>query len=373
MEQLLEWMEVIEDIRQQSKVRHSLKDILAIVLFATLANANTWEEMEDFAKGQEEYLRQYLELKNGIPSHDTLQRAMGMVRTEHLQQLQRKWQELLNSNEGERIKKIICIDGKTMCSNKRKDRKPNHIVTAWSREDGYCLGQKTVNEKSNEITAIPQVLDAIEIKGQVVTIDAMGTQTEIAAKIKERRADYILALKGNQKNLYEDVKLYFSDKEVCRKIKEDGNYMRTVEKARSQIEIREYYQTEDIKWLTQKKNWKGLKSIGMEEKTIQKDGKEIKEYRYYISSLKADIGIFSRGIRGHWAVESMHWQLDVTFKEDANHTLDKIAAQNQNVIRKWCISILKLLEINGKKMSMSRKRFNISMNPMKYLEEILSF
>ena len=123
-----------------------------------------------------------------------------------------------------------------------------------------------------------QVLDAIEIKGQVVTIDAMGTQTEIAAKIKERRADYVLALKGNQKTLYEDVKLYFSDKEVCRKIKEQGNYVRTIEKARSQIEIREYYQTEDIKWLSQKKNWKGLKSIGMEEKTIRKDGEEIKEY-----------------------------------------------------------------------------------------------
>lgn len=372
MEQLLQWMEVIEDIRQQSKVRHSLKDILAIVLFATLANADTWEEMEDFANGHEEYLHQYLELKNGIPSHDTIQRAMGMIRTEHLQQLQLKWQELLNSNEGERIKKIICIDGKTMCSNKRKDAKPNHIVSAWSREDGYCLGQKTVNQKSNEITAIPQVLDAIEIKGQVVTIDAMGTQTEIAAKIKERRADYVLALKGNQKTLYEDVKLYFSDKEVCRKIKEQGNYVRTIEKARSQIEIREYYQTEDIKWLSQKKNWKGLKSIGMEEKTICKDGEEIKEYRYYISSLKADIELFNRAVRGHWAVESMHWQLDVTFKEDANHTLDKIAAQNQNVIRKWCLSILKLLEINGKKMSMPRKRFNISMNPVKYLEKILS-
>lgn len=373
MEQLLQWMEIIEDSRQQAKVRHSLKDIIAIVLFATLANADTWEEIEDFAKGHEEYLRQYLELKNGIPSHDTIQRVMGMVRTEHLGQLQLKWQEMLNSNEGELIKKIICIDGKTMCSNKRKDVKPNHIVSAWSREDGYCLGQKTVNQKSNEITAIPQVLDAIEIKGQVVTIDAMGTQTEIAAKIKSRRADYVLSLKGNQKSLYEDVKLYFSDKEVCRKIKEQGNYVRTTEKARSQLEIREYYQTEDIKWLSQKKNWKGITSIGMEEKTIYRDGAELKEYRYYISSLKADIELFKRAVRGHWAIESMHWQLDVTFKEDANHTLDKIAAQNQNVIRKWCISILQLLEINGKKMSMARKRFNISMNPMKYLEEILSF
>ena len=332
MEQLLQWMEIIEDVRQQSKVRHSLKDIIVIVLFATLANADGWEEIEDFAKGQEAYLRKYLELKNGIPSHDTIQRAMGMIRTEQLQQLQLKWQELLNSNEGELIKKIICIDGKTMRSNRNGEKKANHIVSAWSREDGYCLGQKTVDAKSNEITAIPEVLDAIEIKGQVVTIDAMGTQTAIAEKIKERRADYVLALKGNQGTLYEDVK-----------------------------------------WLSQKKNWKGIKSIGMEEKTIQKKGKEEKEYRYYISSLKADVELFARAVRGHWAVESMHWQLDVTFREDANHTLDKIAAQNQNVIRKWCLSILKLLEIRGKKMSMQRKRFNIAMNPMKYLEEILSF
>ena len=373
MEQLLQWIEYIEDFRQQSKVKHNLKDIIVIVLFATISNANTWEEIEDFAKANEDYLRKYLELKNGIPSHDTIQRAMTMIRTEQLQQLQLRWQKLLNSNEGEVLKKIICIDGKTMRSNKSGDRKANHIVSAWSREDGYCLGQKTVYEKSNEITAIPKVLEVIEIKGQVVTIDAMGTQTEIVKKIKERRADYVLALKGNQGTLYEDVKLFMMDKKEKDKIKEKGNYYRTAEKAHGQIEIREYYQTEEIKWLTTKKEWKGLKSIGMEEKTIKKDGKEKKEYRYYISSLKADIELFSRAVRGHWAVESMHWQLDVTFKEDSNHTLDKIAAQNQNVIRKWSLSILKLLEIRGKKMSMQRKRFNISMNPIKYLEEILTF
>lgn len=373
MEQLLKWMEIIEDIRQQAKVRHSLKDILAIVLFATLANANTWEEIEDFAKSNEEYLRRYLELKNGIPSHDTIQRAMGMVRTEQLQKLQLKWQELLDSNEGELIKKIICIDGKTMRSNKKGKQKPNHIVSAWSREDGYCLGQKAVSEKSNEITAIPEVMEMVEIKGQVVTMDAMGTQTAIAEKIRERRADYVLALKGNQRNLYEDVKLFLMDEEEKEKIRRKGNYYKSVEKAHGQIEKREYYQTEETGWLSQKKEWKGLKSIGMEEKTIMKDGKEEKEYRYYISSLKEDIGLFSRAVRGHWAVESMHWQLDVTFREDANHTLDKTAAQNQNVIRKWCLSILKMLEIRGKKMSLQRKRFNIGMNPIKYIEEILAF
>lgn len=371
MEQLLEWMEIIEDIRQQKKVRHSIKDILIIVLFATLANADTWEEIADFALWNQDYLRQYIELKNGVPSHDTIQRVMGMVRPENLQQLQMKWQGFLDSNEGEKLKKIICVDGKTMRANKRKGSKPSHIVSAWSREDGYCLGQKAVDEKSNEITAIPKVLETIAIKGQVVTIDAMGTQTAIAETIRKRRADYVLAVKGNQGNLEKDIRLYFEDDSIRQGLKDSACYKKTKEKAHGQIETREYYQTEDIRWMDQKKQWKGLKSIGMEKKTIWKDGKEKVEYRHYISSLPLDINLFSRAVRGHWAVESMHWHLDVTFHEDANTTLDKTAAQNQNIIRKWCLSMLKLLEIRGKKMSLKRKRFNISFAPAQFIEELM--
>ncbi len=371
MEQLLEWMELIEDVRQHRKVRHSIKDILIIVLFATLANADTWEQIADFALWNEEYLRQYIELKNGVPSHDTIQRVMGMIRPENLQQLQRKWQELLDSNEGEKLKKIICVDGKTMRSNKREGTKPCHIVSAWSREDGYCLGQKAVEEKSNEITAIPKVLESIEIKGQVVTIDAMGTQTAIAETIRKRRADYVLAVKGNQGNLETDIRQYFEDQQICEELKKGSGYKKTTEKAHGQIEIREYYQTEETAWMYQKKQWKGLKSIGMEKKTIRKGETEKEEYRYYISSLCEDIELFSRAVRGHWAVESMHWHLDVTFKEDANTTLDKTAAQNQNIIRKWCLSMLKLIEIRGTKMSLRRKRFNISFAPAQFIEELM--
>ena len=371
MEQLLEWMEIIEDVRQHRKVRHSIKDILIIVLFATLANADTWEQIADFAQWNEEYLRKYIELKNGIPSHDTIQRVMGMIRPENLQQLQLKWQELLDSNEGEKLKKIICVDGKTMRSNKRKGSKPCHIVSAWSWEDGYCLGQKAVEEKSNEITAIPRVLESIEIKGQIVTIDAMGTQTAIAEIIQKRRADYVLAVKRNQGNLEADIRQYFEDAQICAELRNGSGYKKTAEKAHGQTEIREYDQTEDITWMDQKKQWKGLKSIGMEKKTIQKGETETEEYRYYISSLSEEIGLFSRAVRGHWAVESMHWHLDVTFKEDANTTLDKTAAQNQNIIRKWCLSMLKLIEIHGKKMSLRRKRFNISFAPAQFIEELM--
>lgn len=374
MNELLDFMDYIEDVRQEKKVRHKLKDIIVIVLFATLANVDDWVEMEFFAHYHQDYLRKYIELKNGIPSHDTLCRVFGMISPDVIQQLYQKWQELLNREEGEAIKRIICIDGKTMRANKRKDSRPNHIVSAWSREDGFCLGQKAVEEKSNEITAIPQVLEKIQIKGQVVTIDAMGTQTAIAEKIRSKRADYVLALKRNQGNLCEDVSLYLMEEEVKRKIREKGNYKRTVEKARSQIEIREYYQTEETGWLSQKKEWKGLKSIGMEEKTIRAEGKEEKkEYRYYISSLKTDVELFSRAVRGHWSVESMHWHLDVTFREDANTTLDKQASQNLNIIRKWSLSILKIIEIFRPNISIKKKRFVISMNPAEFLEQVLNF
>lgn len=372
MNELLEWMEYIEDNRQQTKVRHKLKDILVIILFATLANANDWVEMQLFAQTHQHYLKKYISLENGIPSHDTLSRVMGMLSTQTIQQLYQKWQDLLNRNEGETIKKIICIDGKTMRGNKTKHTNPNHIISAWCKEDGFCLGQKAVDEKTNEITAIPELLDHIQIKGHIITIDAMGTQKEIAQKLRSKRADYVLALKRNQGNLHEDVQLYMQDEETKKGIKGQGGYKRTIEKAHGQIEKREYYQTEDIKWLNQREEWKGLKSIGMEEKSIKReDGTEVKEYRYYISSLREDIETFSRAVRGHWSIESMHWHLDVTFREDANSTLDKQAAQNLNIIRKWSLSILKLVEIMKPKLSLKKKRFVIGLKPIEYIEQIL--
>lgn len=241
MEELLQWIEYIEDVRQERKVRHLLKDILVIVLFATLANVDDWVEIALFGEWNQEYLKKYIELKNGPPSHDTIRRVMGMISPEVLQQLYGKWQEMLNRNEGELLRRIICIDGKTMRGNKNGEGKPAHIVSAWSKEDGFCLGQKAVAEKSNEITAIPKLLDKLQIKGQIITIDAMGTQTAIAEKIRKHRADYVLALKGNQGTLHAEVEEYFSEKEFQRKIKENGNYKKTQEKAHSQIETREYY------------------------------------------------------------------------------------------------------------------------------------
>ena len=369
----LEWVAWM-DSRQQSKVRHKLKDILIIVLFATFADADDWVEIGMFAKIHEAYLRKYIALENGVPSHDTIQRAMAMMSPEFLQRIQAQFQETLNRENGEKLKKILSIDGKTMRGNKRNGEKPCHIVSAWNGEDGFCLGQTAVDEKSNEIKAIPVLLDHINIRKQVVTIDAMGTQVDIAKKIRKKHGDYVLALKKNHKCPYFEVEEYFKDEDFQKKIRESGGYYRKADKAHGREEIREYYQTDDTDWITQRAEWVGLKSIGMEKKTLKrKDGSVSVECRYFISSLKTDIALFSRAVRQHWSVEVMHWHLDVTFREDANHTIDKNSAQNLNIIRKFCLSVLKLVEIVHPRLSMKKKRFAIAHNTEKYLENVLNF
>lgn len=379
MKNLLYWLEAVEetqDTRQKGKVRHRVKDIVIINLLASLANANEWDEMEYFAKANEEYLHQYIKLENGVPSSDTIRRVMGMLDPWCIRELQNKWNELLSQGEGEKLKKVINIDGKTMRSNTRNGSKPAHIVSAWSETDGYCLGERAVEEKSNEITAIPLLLDQINIKNQVVTIDAMGTQTEIAKKIRQRHGDYVLAVKGNQPTLEQGITLYLQDMEFRKDIQNNHGYKRTVEKCHGQLEVREYYQTSEIGWLEGKSKWQGLKSIGMVEKTVTKGDRTVKERRYYISSLAEDIELFARAVREHWRIEIMHWHLDVTFREDANTTLDKNAAINQNIIRKWCLSILKMWDAHignrARQASLHVKRFMIGCHPGKILEEILN-
>jgi len=229
---------------------------------------------------------------------------MAMVPPEYLQGFQTQWNEMLNSGEGEKIKKILAIDGKTQCGNGDKNQKANHTVSAVD-ENGFCLGQKRVNEKSNEITAIPELIDGLNVKGHIITTDAMGTQTEIVKKIRQKRADYVLALKANQTSLHEDVKLFFDTQECLSAC----TYTKTVEKARGGIEKREYWQSDDVLWLPQRGKWAGLKSIAMTKNTIVKDGNETSETRYFISSLPLNITEIARAIRSHWMVESYHWHI----------------------------------------------------------------
>lgn len=360
----------IEDPRQFNKVKYPINEVVGMVLIASLGNANEWTEIEMFCKLHEKLLRKYFKLENGIPSHDTFQRVMGMIDPKVIQQLQIVWNEYISKSDGEGIKKILNIDGKTMRGSRTEYKKPLHIVSAWCDEDGICFGQKAVKEKENEIVAIPELLDTLQIKGYVVTIDAMGTQTKIAEKIIKKKADYVLAVKGNQETLHNDLIEYFNDADLKKEIIKNGNYKKTVEKAHGQIEIREYYQTKDIKWLSSKNKWKNLKSIGIVEKTIKKNNKENKEIRYYISSLAPEIDLFEKSVRGHWRIEIMHWHLDVTFKEDSNKTIEETANKNMNLIRKWALCILKLLDM-GRKMSLKLKRFSINCKPDDYISKIM--
>ena len=331
-----------------------------------LANAEGWNEIEIFAKYYEEELKELFELENGIPSHDTIERAFAMLAPDFLEYFQKRFVEMLNNDEGEKIKKILAIDGKTQCGNKTSSQKANHIVSAVD-ENGFCIGQELVDDKSNEITAIPDLLDNLNIKGHIITTDAMGTQRNIVKKIQRNRADYVLALKGNQNSLYDNVKTYFEDEEFLEK----SAYHKTLEKARGGIEKREYWQTEDVLWLSQKKDWVGLKSIAMTRNTITKNDKTTVETRYFISSLPVDAKEIARAIRGHWMVESYHHHLDVTFREDADRTIDKQAAYNLNILRKLALNMLKLIDINYKRASLKAKRYAISLDPVRFFAKIM--
>lgn len=374
MNNILQWLNGVIDLRQQKKVKHLMKDIIAIVFFAKIANADEWTQIYYFAVEKEEYLCKYLELPNGIPSHDTIQRVFAMVSSEFLKKYQIRWNELLNSNQGEKLKKIFSLDGKTQRGNSRGGQDPNHIVSCVD-ENGFCFSQERVADKSNEIKAIPILLEDLNVKGHIITTDAMGCQKDIAAAIVKKKADYVLALKGNHGNLHEDVKIYFSDTDFLNTC----GYTKTVEKARSCIEVREYWQTEDITWLHEKKDWSKLKSIAMTRNTIKKGDKTTVETRYFISSLgvsktgdgKETADEAARAIRGHWMVESYHHHLDVTFKEDANQTVDRDAALNLNIITKLAHNVLKILDVGLKNVSIKAKRFMACLSPEKYIDMIM--
>ena len=367
MKETLKYLDAVIDLRQEKKVRHLMKDIIAIVFLALLANADEWVTMEIFAKEHEDFLCEYLELPNGIPSHDTIERVFASVSPEFLTKFKNEWNEMLNSGEGEKIRKILAIDGKTERGNGNKTRKPNHIVGAVD-ENGISLSEKLVDEKTNEIKAVPELLDDLNIAGHIITTDAMSCQKEIVNKIRKKRADYVIALKGNQGTLHEDIELYFSDSELLKKF----DYFKTTEKARSGIEKREYWQTTDVSWLPQIRDWKGLRSIILTRNTIIKDGKETTNTRYFISSLPLDVQEAVRAIRRHWMVESYHWHLDVTFREDSNRTLEKQAAFNLSIMRRLALNVLKIVDLGKKMLSVRMKRFSIGTNPEKHLSAILS-
>lgn len=363
---------VLKDFRQENKVHHKLIDIIFIAVAAFIADCNTWIEVAIFAEEREEWLRGILELPYGIPSHDTFQRVFENLNAKEFAVYFVKWtQSIMAESKG----RIVAIDGKTV---KRSfdlplNKPAVHIVNAWTDQNKLVLGQVKTSEKSNEITAIPKLLDMLMLKGCIVTTDALGTQKDIVKKIRSKKGDYVLALKGNHPATYEEVKLYFEDnlKNNFKDINPDKIDMyETLEKGHGRIEKRYYYIISDIEWCSWRTEWEGLSSIGLTINEITIGEKKSIEYRYYINSIPLDAKLFAKAVRTHWGIESTHWLLDVMFKEDDSRVRVNNSTENMSLLRKMALNILRNEKITEKKMSLRLKRKKAIMN-VSFLEEIL--
>lgn len=349
MKHIVERLGELTDTRRQwGNLRHKLVDIVFIGLVSVVCGGTDFEHMEDTGYGKEEWFREHLELPNGIPDSDTFRRVFERLNPAELAKI---LQETVNA-EG----KTIAIDGKTICGSANEQHRAYHVVSAWVAENQITLGQLAVAEKSNEITAIPELLDTLDVSGSTVTIDAMGCQKQIAAKIIEKQADYVLGLKGNQSSLLEDTRLYF-EKEI------PLNSSQAKEKDHGRIEQRVYYLETRIDWLSQRPDWSGLNGIGMVKTTVTtlKTGEVSEERRYYLTSI-TDIDAFAQAVRKHWSIESqLHWRLDVIFREDNSRARKGNFPLNLNIIRKEALRLLNQADF-GKRVSARRKMSRAAMD-----------
>lgn len=379
------YAETVEDYRHQSYIRHPLASIIMIVFFAVLANANEWAEIEVFAKKKEKWLRQHLDLPNGIPTDDTYRIVVGNIDTGHFFQM--TVQLLIDTVNGildvsgmdgsVHEKSVLSVDGKVSCGSARKETaggkvKALQTLNVYSGDYGICLAQKFIEEKTNEIPAAQEILRLMDLEKTIVTADAMNCQKETAAVIADGKGDYVLALKGNQALFYDEVKSYF-DENVRGNIQKEGGYKKTTELEQGGTAIREYYITEDTGWFSEKKKWKGLRSFGMVHKVLKKmDGSRLEEDRYYICSIEGDVEEFERAARGHWGVENcLHWHLDFTFRDDKNKSMAKTGAKNLQIMKKIALSILRLVK-ESYKLSMKRIRYDLSLDFENGIEKMLS-
>ena len=333
---------VVRDPRREHQRFHPLWDIIAITICAVVAGADCWPEVAAYGRCKEEWLASFLELPFGIPSHDTFARVFALLDPLSFQEGFKNWvQALVEATEG----RVIAIDGKTLrhSFDHAKDKSALHLVGAWAAENNLILGQQAVDRKSNEITAIPKLLEMIDVSGAIVTIDAMGCQKEIAAKIVEKKGDYVLALKGNQENLHRDVKNLF-----LKALENDFEGLehqscRTTDSGHGREETRVYYVVEAPEDLVKRyPEWKGLKTLGLaiSERQVG-DATPTVEMRFYLSSLDAKVKTFARAVRGHWKIENqLHWVLDVSFHEDGSRLREGHAQENLALIRRMAVSLL---------------------------------
>lgn len=363
---LLDVLEGIDDTRRNRSVIYPLQEILFIMLVAVICGATSYVKVEMFGKSKETWFKKYLKLEYGIPDACTFRNVIKEIDTARLHEVFREWMQSVVKE----VSGVIAIDGKQARRTKDSTQRPLHVVSAFSSEKRLVLGQLACEEKSNEITAIPKLLEMLEIKGCIVTIDAMGTQTEIAQKITDRGADYILALKANQAGLFGDVQLYMKDYIQTEGIKQTPFYHKTVDKDHGRAEIRECYICEDISWLDSRQKWANLQGIGVIFCTIEQNGVRTEQAHYFIYSCKRLCAEkIMRFKRDHWTIEnSLHWVLDMQFREDESRARRDNSAENLNVLRHMAYNILKAdYSVKG---SFSDKQFRCMLDES-YLDRIL--
>jgi len=330
----------LEDPRIDRTRRHNLLDVIFIALCAVVSGANHCVAMAEFGKTKRAWLEKYLDLPHGTPSHDTFGRVFAALNPDAFVECFLRWvKDLEGSTDG----KVVAIDGKTARASldRSKGRNPLHVVSAWVTENRLFLGQEAVDDKSNEITAIPRLLQALELAGAIVTTDAMGCQKEIAGKIREKDADYVLAVKGNHEHLEEDIIAAFAAADEGTSVAEVHTWTEH-SKGHGRQETRRTQTMAVPKELRNAAEWLDLRTIARCTRTYRERGVEKSEVRYFISSLPSQPKRVARAIRGHWGVENgLHWVLDMYFEEDRNRSRTGNAAANLALLRRWVLSLLR--------------------------------
>ena len=331
-------------------IRHKLEDIIIIGLCTVICGGEDFADMEEFGREREGFLREFLELPNGIPDSDTFRRVFEKLNPSELSSCLKNW---IGAERDKRS--VIAVDGKTIRGSANNEHKAYHVVSAFVSENQLTLGEVTVNKKSNEITAVPELLDLIDIKGAIVTADAMSCQKGIVKKIVAEEADYVIAVKGNQHMLYEDAKESFQE------FVSESSYLSTFEKGHGRIEKREYRILGNLSWVTRKGRWEGLKALGAATSTVTEGEKEHEFTRYFITSL-TDIYEFADAVRKHWSIENqLHWCLDVIFREDASRNRKDNSPLNMNVLRKTALSLV--TQAQYARISKKKMMFKAALNP----------
>lgn len=337
--------EVVQEPRVAGRCDHPLESILFLIVAAVISGADGPLEIAGFGVSQKEWLKQFVELPSGVPSHDTIGRLLSILKPQSLQQALMSWIHRLREINGDETSPIVVpIDGKTARGSYTDKDKTNalHIVSAWATEHGLTLGQVAVDSKSNEITAIPTLLDSMDLRNTIITVDALGAQKSIAKQIIDGGGDYTFAVKGNHPKLLAAIEQAFLDAEESGLVASGFRSSRTESKGHGRDEIRLYLVgavPRSMRSLT--KDWPGIKSIGQAINVTTRNGIETSEVRYYISSRAPKVSEFCKSVRKHWGIESMHWILDVVFGEDKSRLRVGNATENMSFVRRFVTSLIK--------------------------------